>query len=83
MDSRQDLRQIFATNLRMARAARGLSQEALAQDAGIARRYLSRIETANTWAGLEIVSKLAAVLEVEPYELLMPPPKRKRPAQGS
>ncbi len=77
MDSRQDLRHIFAANLRMARAARGLSQEALAHDAGIARRYLSRIETANTWAGLEIVSKLAAVLEIEPYELLIPPPRRR------
>jgi transcriptional regulator with XRE-family HTH domain len=78
MDSRQDLRQIIATNLRVARAARGLSQESLAHDAGIARRYLSRIETADTWVGLEIVAKLAAVLDVEPYELLMPPPGRKR-----
>ncbi len=37
----QELRQIFAANLRVARAVRRISEEALAADAGIARRYLS------------------------------------------
>jgi transcriptional regulator with XRE-family HTH domain len=73
-----DLRQIFATNLRLARHAKSLSQEALAWEAGVDRRYLSKIETSTTSTGLDIIQKLAAVLEVEPHELLMPPPKRKR-----
>jgi len=74
----QELRQIFATNLRIARAVRRLSQEALAADAGIARRYLSQIETADTSVGLDIICSLATALEMEPHELLMPPPERKR-----
>ena len=77
-----DLRQIFATNLRKARHAKGLSQEALAFDAEMDRTHLSEIENGKTWVGLEIIGKLAAALEIQPYELLMPPPRRKRPAQG-
>jgi transcriptional regulator with XRE-family HTH domain len=76
-----DFRQIFAANLRNARHAKGLSQEALAHDASIARRYLSRIETGGTWVGLEIVVKLAAALEVEPADLLKLPPRRGRRAE--
>jgi transcriptional regulator with XRE-family HTH domain len=78
----QELRQIFATNLRVARAARRLSQEALAADAGIARRYLSQIETADTSVGLDIICRIATALDMEPCELLVPPPKRKPLAQG-
>jgi transcriptional regulator with XRE-family HTH domain len=73
-----DLRQIFATNLRKARHAKGLSQEALAFDASIDRGHLSEIENGKLWVGLEIISKLASVLEVEPYELLMPPRRGRR-----
>ncbi len=73
-----DFRQIIARNVRVARAAKGISQEALADAAGVDRSYMSRIERGVTWVGVEIVVKLAAVLEVEPHELLMPPPKKKR-----
>jgi transcriptional regulator with XRE-family HTH domain len=79
-----DLRQVFSTNLRKARHAKGLSQEALAYEADVDRRYLSKIETCTTSVGLDIIGRLAAVLEIEAYELLMPPPPRlKRPAQGA
>jgi transcriptional regulator with XRE-family HTH domain len=73
-----DLRQIFATNLRNARHAKGLSQETLARDSGNDRTHLSEMENAKTWAGLEIIGKLAVALEVEPYELVIPPPRRGR-----
>jgi transcriptional regulator with XRE-family HTH domain len=74
----EDLRQIFATNLRLARHERRLSQEALAQETGISRSYMSDIERGATWVRLEIIGKLAGVLEIEAYELLMPRPKRGR-----
>jgi transcriptional regulator with XRE-family HTH domain len=84
MRKQQDYRQIFAANLRRARHARGLSQEALAADADVNRRYLSDIEQGRMSVGLDIMVKLAAILDIEPHELLMPPPPgRKRPAQGS
>jgi hypothetical protein len=34
------------------------------------RTYLSNLEKGASYAGLEIIGKLAAVLEVEPSELL-------------
>jgi transcriptional regulator with XRE-family HTH domain len=73
-----DLRQVFAANLRRLRHARGLSQENLAYEAEVNRTYMSKIEKGATWVGLEIIGKLAAVLEVEPAELLRLPPRRPR-----
>lgn len=73
-----EIRHIFATNVVKARRAKGLSQEALAWEAGIARSYMAKIEGGQTSTGLDIVSKLAAVLEIEPAELLRPQAKRRR-----
>jgi transcriptional regulator with XRE-family HTH domain len=68
-----DLRQLFATNLRRIRHQRRLSQEQLAHDAGIDRAYMSRIERAVTHVGLEIIGKLATILEVDPAEFFRRP----------
>jgi transcriptional regulator with XRE-family HTH domain len=68
-----DLRQLFATNLRRIRHDRKISQEGLAYDAGVDRAYLSRVERAVTYVGLEIIGKLAAVLEVDPAEFFRRP----------
>jgi len=77
-----DLRQVFATNLRRARHAKGLSQEALAHDADVDRRYLSKIETSTTSVGLDIIARLAAVLDIEPAELLQAPRRAPRRRSG-
>jgi len=68
-----DLRQLFATNLRRLRHARRLSQEQLAHDAKIDRVYVSRVERAVTYVGLEIIGKLSTILEVEPAEFFRRP----------
>jgi transcriptional regulator with XRE-family HTH domain len=77
-----DLRQLFATNLRRIRHQRKLSQEQLAHDAGVDRAYMSRVERAVTYVGLEIVGKLADVLGVDPVEFFRrptrPSPRKKR-----
>lgn len=72
MDPR-DLRDAFAANLRRLRHAKGISQEDLAFEAGINRSYMSKLEKGATYPGLEIIAKLATVLEVEPAELLRVP----------
>jgi transcriptional regulator with XRE-family HTH domain len=72
-----DLRQVFAANLRRLRHAKGLSQENLAYEAKVNRTYMSKIEKGGTWVGLEIIGKLASVLEVEPADLLRLPPRRR------
>jgi transcriptional regulator with XRE-family HTH domain len=65
-----DLREVFATNLRRIRNAKGLSQDDLASDAGISRSYLSQLEKGGFYASLKIIEKLATTLEVEPAEFL-------------
>ena len=79
-----DLRQVFAANLRRLRHEKGLSQEALAYEAGINRSYMSRLERGASYVGLEILGKLADVLEIKPAELLrMPEPPKSRRKSGS
>jgi transcriptional regulator with XRE-family HTH domain len=76
-----DLREVFATNLRRLRHAKGLSQDALAYEAGVSRSYLSQIEKGAFFASLKIVGRLADALHVEPAELLALPAKRGRSAR--
>jgi transcriptional regulator with XRE-family HTH domain len=72
MDPR-DLRQAFAANLRRLRHAKGISQEDLAYEAGVNRTYVSKLEKGISYPGLEIIAKLATVLEVDPAELIRLP----------
>jgi transcriptional regulator with XRE-family HTH domain len=72
MDPR-DLREAFAANLRRLRHAKGISQEELAHQAGTNRSYMSKLEKGASYPGLEIIAKLATVLEVEPTELIRLP----------
>ena len=81
MDPR-DLRQAFATNLRRLRHAKGISQEDLAHRAGVNRTYMSKLEKGASYPGLEIIAKLATVLEVEPAELLRRPSASKDNPDG-
>jgi transcriptional regulator with XRE-family HTH domain len=64
------LRQIFGSNLRRIRTDRGLSQEALADLAGIDRTYVSALERQVYSASIDTIEKLATVLDVKPTELL-------------
>lgn len=64
------LRQIFATNLRRIRIERELTQEKLADLAGIDRTYVSALERQVYSVSLDTIEKLAQVLDVEPAELL-------------
>jgi transcriptional regulator with XRE-family HTH domain len=71
-----DLRDIFASNLRRLRNAKGLSQDDLAYDSGISRSYLSQIEKGTFYASLRVIGRLAESLAVEPADLLKLPPGR-------
>jgi transcriptional regulator with XRE-family HTH domain len=73
-----DLRDVFATNLRRLRNAKGLAQDDLAYEAEVSRSYLSQLEKGAFYASLKIVGKLADALGVEPAELLRLPVKRTR-----
>jgi transcriptional regulator with XRE-family HTH domain len=73
-----DYRHVFATNLRCLRTKKGYSQEALAHEAGVNRTYMSKLEKGGSFVGLELMVKLAKVLEVEPADFLKVPPRRPR-----
>jgi len=71
------IREVFARNLRKARHAKGLSQEALAHEAEVDRTYISALERGVYGATIDMVDKLATVLNVEASALLERPPKQR------
>ena len=64
------LRDTLAKNMRRLRAARGLSQEALAHEAGMNRTYLSAVERAERNVSIDNIGRIAKGLRVQPWTLL-------------
>ena len=73
-----NIREVFARNLRRIRLEKGLSQEALAHDADIDRTYVSSLERRVYACSIDMVDRLAVVLEVEASDLLMRPRKTRK-----
>lgn len=71
-----DVRELFAANLRRIRHERGFSQERL--ECEIDRAHVSKIERGLVFVGLEIIDKLAKVLDTPHADFLRPIPKRTR-----
>jgi DNA-binding XRE family transcriptional regulator len=63
---------IFVANFRKARQAAHLSQRDIHQRTGIAQSYLSEVERCLCNPSLDILSKLAAVVD-QPLHLLLKP----------
>lgn len=68
-----DLRQLFATNLRRLRHAKGLSQDELALEAEMSRSYLSQLEKGKFHVSLKVLGRLSEALQAAPQEFLRPP----------
>ena len=67
------LREIVARNLRSLRRSRRLSQEELADRAGINRNYVGMLEREENAATVDMLETLADVLNVDPIEFLKRP----------
>ncbi len=63
-------RSTLARNLRRLRAERGISQEALADLAGLHRTYIGSIERSERNISIDNIAKLAAAFGVAPSKLL-------------
>jgi len=74
-----DLRRILAVNLKEQRKTLGLSQEKLAEMAGISWQTVNSIECHRTWVSDKTLESLADALKIESFQLLLPdkdaPPK--------
>lgn len=65
------LRDVLARNMRRLRAARGLSQEALAHECGINRTYLSSVERSERNVSIDNIARIASGLQIDPWRLLL------------
>jgi transcriptional regulator with XRE-family HTH domain len=71
-EAQRRLRAILAANLRRYRANVGLSQEALADEAGLHRTFIGAVERSERNISLDNIEKLATALGVAGFELLRP-----------
>jgi transcriptional regulator with XRE-family HTH domain len=65
-----EIRLTFARNLRRERLARGISQEKLADRAGLHRTYISSVECGERNISIDNIERIAKALGVEPSLLL-------------
>jgi transcriptional regulator with XRE-family HTH domain len=67
------LREVVGRNLRRLRRSRRLSQEELADQAGINRNYVGMLEREENAATVDMLEKIADVLDVDPIEFFKRP----------
>lgn len=72
-----DLKEIMARNLRLARHDKQLTQEELADRAGLSMRYVGAIERGDVSASVTVLGQIADALEIEPGDLLKKTPAPK------
>ena len=65
-----DLKEVMAVNLRRIRHDKQLTQEELADSAGLSARYIGAIERADVSASVTVLGQIAEALSVEPAELV-------------
>lgn len=65
-----DLKEVMAKNLRRVRHEKKLTQEELADRAGLSMRYVGGIERGDVSASVTVLGRIADALEIEAGELL-------------
>lgn len=66
------IRRLLAENIKAYRKKRGVSQEKLAELAGLSLQTVNCIEGCRTWVSDKTLGKLAGALNVEVFQLLGP-----------
>jgi transcriptional regulator with XRE-family HTH domain len=65
-----DLKEAMAVNLRRIRHANHMTQEELADAAGLSARYVGAIERADVSASVTVLGQIADALKIEAAELV-------------
>lgn len=68
-----DLKEVMATNLRRLRHEKKLTQEELAELAGLSLRYVGAVERGDASASVTVLGLIADALGIEPCELVKRP----------
>lgn len=76
-----DLKDVMAINLRRLRHGEKVTQEELADRAGLSARYVSSLERGAAAATVTVLGRLADALGVSACELIQAPSRRRRPGQ--
>jgi transcriptional regulator with XRE-family HTH domain len=63
------IRDVLAENLKKNRRLRGLTQEQLAEKAGVSSHYVAMVETRKTFPKPEMLELFAQTLGIEPHQL--------------
>lgn len=66
-----ELAEIVGRNVKGYRELKGISQEALGDQAGVHRTYVGLIEVGKKNVTITTLAKLAEALGIEPYEFLL------------
>jgi transcriptional regulator with XRE-family HTH domain len=66
-----DLKEIMAMNLRRKRHDQHMTQEELAERAGLSARYVGAIERGDVSASVTVLGQIAEALGIEPGDLLL------------
>lgn len=72
MDAKE-LGKLYADNIKRIRLSKDFSQEKIAEFANVSSAYISEIENQKKVGKFETIAAIANALEVEPYELFLPP----------
>ena len=67
------LRKTLSSNIKKHREFLGLTQEKLAEEAGISANMINDIEGCRSWISDKTLIKLASALKIETYRLFTPP----------
>lgn len=68
-----NIRDIVGKNIRFFRRTRGITQEMLAEKADVSGSYVGYLERGEKSPSLELLAKIAAILQVDPAGLLAIP----------
>ena len=71
------LKEFFAYNLKEKRRKRGFTQAQLAEKVDVSTHHIAMIEIARNYPTLELVERIAEVLDIEIYELFLEKPTPK------